>query len=159
MSDRVEERTGFRAPLPVAAAAVAAGILAAILLVGFHPGVNWLLVAAALGGSVAVAWHRDLSVHGIVFGILSLGLVATALLTSTEWQLAVNLLAALGLACLATSHARSWIELLLVAPAALLRSPSALAWLLRTGPETTSRGGRRGKSSHGREEWRWAVSS
>jgi hypothetical protein len=138
MSDRIEERPAPAAPLPVAAAVVSAGILAAILLVELQPGLNWLLVAAALGVSVAVAWRRDLSVHGLVFGILSLGLAASALLTSTEWQLAVNLLAALGLACLATSPARSWIEVLLAAPAAVLRSPRAMTWLLRAKPEKRS---------------------
>ncbi|CAN5565626.1 DUF4173 domain-containing protein [soil metagenome] len=119
------------APTPVALAALSAGTVAGLLLVGLPPGVNWLLVAAAVAAAVlSVAW-RTLSTNALIFGGLSLVLTATAVYTAAEWQLVLNLLIALGLASLAVAPAQTWIEFLLGFGAAWWRSPGALAWLLR----------------------------
>ncbi|MGH2773943.1 MAG: DUF4153 domain-containing protein [Actinomycetota bacterium] len=120
------------APTRIALAALGAGTVAGLLLVGHGPGVNWLLVAAAVAATVAsVAWRGALSSNALTFGTLSLALTATAVHTATEWQLVLNLLVALGLASLAVAPARTWSEFLLGFGAAWWRSPGALAWLLR----------------------------
>ena len=120
------------APAPIVFAALGAGSVAGLLLVGLPPGVNWLLVAAAVAAVViSVAWRRALSPNALTFGTLSLALTATAVHSATEWQLVLNLVVALGLASLAVASAQTWTEFLLGFGAAWWRSPGALAWLLR----------------------------
>jgi Domain of unknown function (DUF4173) len=131
MIHRDEPSTTSTAPARVATAIVLSGVVGALLLVENQPGLNWLLVAGAIGGAVTPAWRNDISALALIFGLLSVGLVSTALFTSTEWQLAVNLLAALAVASLAARPARSWGRLAVGLTAAGWRSPRALSWLLR----------------------------
>ncbi|MGH2750728.1 MAG: DUF4153 domain-containing protein [Actinomycetota bacterium] len=132
MSVATRERTGTpSAPLPVVTAAVTAGGVAGALLVGLQPGLNWLLTAGAVAAAVAVAWRRQVSRHLLVFSGLSLALVATAVHTSAQWQLVVNLACAVGLASLAVAPGRTWTEVLLGLTAIGWRAPGALAWLVR----------------------------
>jgi hypothetical protein len=126
-----EHQRGPSAPVPVAAAAIAAGTIAGALLVGHQPGLNWLVVAGAVSVAVAMGWRRARPAHLLIFGALSLALVATALHTATEWQLAFNLMVAVGLASLAVAPASRWMELFVASGAAWLRAPGAIAWLLR----------------------------
>ena len=123
---------GPSAPLPIAIAAIAAGTIAGALLVDLPPGVNWPIVACVMSVVVLIAWRRSQPAHLLIFGALSLALISTALHTATEWQLAVNLLAAVGLASLAVVPAGTWTELLVSSGSAWWRSPGALAWLLRS---------------------------
>lgn len=128
------------APASVALTSLGAGTIAGLLLVGFPPGINWLLIAAAVAAAVvSVGWRRALSANALVFGGLSLALTATALHTATEWQLVLNLLVALGFASLAVAPARTWTEVFLGFGAAWWRSPAALAWLLRVFPRRPAR--------------------
>jgi hypothetical protein len=128
-----DDQGGPAAPVPVATAALAAGGVAGVLLVGLPPGANWLLVAIAVSGAVAAGWRLALPAHLLIFGALSLALVSTAVHTAAEWQLVVNLIVALGLASLAVTPASKWTELVLASGAAWLRAPGAIAWLLRMG--------------------------
>jgi hypothetical protein len=126
------------APLPVALAAIAAGAIGGALLVNHQPGVNWLVVAGAVSVAVVAGWGRARPAHLLVFGALSLAFVSTALHTATEWQLAVNLLVAVGLASLAVVPASTWPELLVAGGAVWLRAPGAIAWVLRMRRRITS---------------------
>jgi len=116
------------APPSVRIAVLIAGALGGLLLVGVEPGLNWILVAAAVA---AAAGRRALTWDPIIFGGLSLALVATALYTSSASQLIVNLLVALGVASLAAAPARTWIEVAVGFGAAGWRMPAALGWILR----------------------------
>jgi Domain of unknown function (DUF4173) len=125
-------RTRPSAPVPIAIAAIAAGMIAGALLVDLPPGANWLIVASAVSVAVVVGWRRERPTHLLIFGALSLALVSTALHTATEWQLVLNLLVAVGLASLAVVPAGTWTELVVSSGSAWWRSPGALAWLLRS---------------------------
>jgi len=127
-----DSATKTSAPAPIALAALGAGAVAGLLLVGLPPGINWLLVAVAVAAAVvSVAWRRALSANTLTFGVLSLALAGTAVHTATEWQLGLNLLVALGLASLAVAPAHTWTEFVLGSGAAWWRAPGAIAWLLR----------------------------
>ena len=127
-----DSATKTSAPAPIALAALGAGAVAGLLLVGLPPGINWLLVAVAVAAAVvSVAWRRALSANTLTFGVLSLALAGTAVHTATEWQLGLNLLVALGLASLAVAPAHTWTEFVLGFGAAWWRAPGAIAWLLR----------------------------
>ena len=127
-----DSRNKPSAPASIALAALGAGVVAGLLLVGLPPGVNWLLVAAAVAAAVvSVAWRRALPANALTFGALSLALTATAVHTAAVWQLVLNLIVALGLASLAVAPARTWTEFILGFGAAGWRTPAALAWLLR----------------------------
>jgi hypothetical protein len=126
-----DRQAGPSAPVPVALAAIAAGTTAGALLVNHQPGVNWIVVAGAVSIAVAAGWGRARPAHLLVFGALSLALVATALHTATEWQLVFNLMVAVGLASVAVAPVRTWTELVVASGAVWLRAPAAIAWLLR----------------------------
>ena len=132
---------GPSAPVPVAIAAIAAGMIAGALLVDVPPGANWPIVASAVSVAVLAGWRRSQPAHLLIFGALSLALVFTALHTATEWQLVVNLMVAVGLASLAVVPAGTWTELLVASGSAWWRSPGAVAWLLRS-PSGPPRGQR-----------------
>jgi hypothetical protein len=129
--NEVGSTRGPFAPVPVAIAAIAAGMIAGALLVDVQPGANWPIVASAVSVAVLVGWRRSQPAHLLTFGALSLALVFTALHTATEWQLVVNLMVAVGLASLAVVPAGTWTELLVASGSAWWRSPGAVAWLLR----------------------------
>jgi Domain of unknown function (DUF4173) len=143
MNKLPDEHSTRSSPPQVAAAIALSGLAGALLLVENPPGLNWLLVAGAIGGAVISAWRRDVPASALIFGLLSLGLVSTALFTSTEWQLAANLLAALSLTSLAARPGRSWGQLFLGLTAAGWRSHRALTWLLRAWPSRQWRGSAR----------------
>lgn len=132
MNDASAEASKPSAPTPVALAALGAGAVAALLLVGRPPGINWFLVAAAVAAAISVAWRRPASPSALVFGGVSLAFIATAAYTAAEWLLALNLVVAIGLASLTFAPARTWTEFLLGFGAAWWRAPAALTWLLRT---------------------------
>jgi len=111
---------------------VLAGVVGGLLLVERAPGLNWVLVAAAVTVPVAQAFRREIDAHLVAFSMLSLGLVAAALHTSTEWLLLVDLVAAVALASLAVSRGRTSFEVALGLSAAGWRVPAALAWLMRS---------------------------
>ena len=123
---------GPPAPLTIAAAIGLAGVAGGLLLVDIAPGLNWVLVAAAVAVPVALAFRGALDAHLVGFSTLSLGLVAAAVHTSTEWLLLVDLMAAVALASLAVSKGWTWFEVALGLSAVGWRAPAALAWLVRS---------------------------
>lgn len=127
------DRSAGSAPsLVVAVAVVLAGVAGGLLLVDIAPGLNWILVAAAVAVPVALAFRGALDAHLMAFSTLSVGLVAAALHTSTEWLLVVDLMAAVALASLAVSKGWTWFEVALGLSAVGWRGPAALAWLMRS---------------------------
>lgn len=128
----VEEAARSSASPVVASAAGLAGLTGGALLVGLLPGLNWLIVTAAVSVPVGLAFRDALGPHLVGFAALSLGLVGVALHTSSGWLLGLNLLAAVGVASLAVARGTTWSEVALGLSAAVWRAPTAIGWLLRS---------------------------
>ena len=127
----------------LSAAAAACGLSAAVILPGGPPGVGVMLVAVLVGATVATARPTEVSLHTIVSVVLAFALVAMATIRAAGWVVAVNLLAAGGLASLAVAGGRSWDEVVRgagAAAAALARGLSFVLVPVRTAARTALKG-------------------
>ena len=127
------------APATLVWGTVVAGCLGGLLLVGAPPGINWLLVAGAVGVVVCWAWRGDLTGHQLTYGALSLALVTTTIISSAEWLIVPSLIAALAMGSYAVAPGRVWSEVLLGLSAVAWRLPGAVAWLMRARGDVTER--------------------
>jgi Domain of unknown function (DUF4173) len=90
--------------------AAVAGVFGAALLPGPGPGLGFLVVAIAVAIAVWSSGGVRLDRTTVLFGALSLSLVAMMSIRAAEWLGAFNLLVALGLASLAVSGGERWSE-------------------------------------------------
>jgi hypothetical protein len=128
------------------ALALFAGITAALVIPGHAPGLNWFLVAVLVTGAAFFHARADLGHEDIVFVAAGLGLMTFFLLRSAAWLLALNVVAAIGLAAVGFGRRRTWFEIGWVPAHLLARFPRGLA--LTGGPvrgwvRSTSGDGRR----------------
>jgi hypothetical protein len=96
-------------PFAAAAVAIAAGLFGGYALVGGSPGVGVPLTALVVGATVVVAQPTVVrSSNALIFGGLSFSLLTMAALRDAEWVVALDILGALGLACVAVSGVTTW---------------------------------------------------
>ena len=107
-----------------ALAAVAAGALAALLVVGAPAGLNLVLVALALAAAAAFAGGGAHPVRSALLGALALALAASAALRDAGWVVAGELALALALGSIATSAPSRPRAIALGSIAAVLRMAS-----------------------------------
>lgn len=113
-----------------AGGALAAGLVAASLLVADHAGLNVLLTAVAVVASVALLgplrrdpWHRAL-------GGLALALAAVPVLWDSDWLVALCLLGAFGVGAFVVADGRSWLSVPLSVPSLGVAWIRGLVWML-----------------------------
>jgi hypothetical protein len=96
-----------------------AGILASIALPENRPGLGVSLVALAIAAGVMLARPFPMTWDRVSYAVLALVLASMASVRAAEWLVAVDLLAALGLGCLAVVGLEGWRD--------LVRAPLAVA--------------------------------
>jgi Domain of unknown function (DUF4173) len=133
-----------RATATFAAAAVACGLLAALLLPGERAGLGFALVAVSLAVTVAVPAPGGPDAFRVALGVLAVALAAMAVLRTAGWLVALDAVAAVSLGSVALAPPRTWAGMrrgLLSVYARLPTAPFFLAWStgIRLGP-TASRG-------------------
>ncbi|MBW3594477.1 MAG: DUF4173 domain-containing protein [Actinobacteria bacterium] len=111
-SDATPIDAGRREQIPARAAwaVTGAGLLAATILPGSRIGLSLFLVAVAVAITVVIA-DRDVSRHEAVFGTAALALAFAAVIRTAEWVVAVDLLAAAGVASFAVTEGKTWRRL------------------------------------------------
>jgi hypothetical protein len=119
------------APRRLVLGAVASGLLASLLIPGEPPGLGSFLVAVALAASVAATRPRRITREVVVVSSLGLALAAMPLLRSAPWLLALDALAALGLASLAVVGGSTWTQVIRAPVSVLTRLPQAPPFLWR----------------------------
>lgn len=102
-------------------AVLVAGLAGAVLLPESRVGLSLTLVPLVVAAAYAFARSGKLTRSELGFGVLALALSVLPTLRSAEWILAIDLLAAMGLACVAVTSAAAW-RTMLVAPFVLLGS-------------------------------------
>ncbi|MFN2557669.1 MAG: DUF4153 domain-containing protein [Nitriliruptorales bacterium] len=107
--------------LPRPEALLAAGVAAAVLVVGNPVGLGTIMSAVAVAAAVVAQVPRPLGGATVMDAALALLLAATTTATTGRWMLALTLPAALYFASLALAGGRSWGEVL-TAPLAPLRA-------------------------------------
>ena len=119
------------APKPAAVAFVVAGVLAAIAIPDVPPGLGMVVVAFATAAAVALARPLEANVDSIVHAGFALVLASAPLFRAAEWVLALDLLAALGLASLAVTRGTRWADLVRAPLAVLARLWTAVGFVGR----------------------------
>ena len=100
-----------RAPRRVALAVAAVALFAALTVPGIPAGLGLTLVAFGVAGAVVLADPTALDRVTLVYAGLALALAAMPVIRASEWVLALDLLAATGLAALAVVRALAWREI------------------------------------------------
>jgi hypothetical protein len=96
-----------------------AGILAAIALPEHRPGLGVSLVALTIAAGVILGRSFPMTWDRVSYAVLAVILASMASVRAAEWVVAVDLLAALGLGCLAVVGLERWRD--------LIRAPLAVA--------------------------------
>lgn len=108
-----------RIPTTGVAVVVASGVVVAALVPASRVGLSFFLAALAIAAATVVADPRELSSHAVLFGALGLSLASAPVFRAAEWVVGVDLLAAIGLGCVAVTDAKTWRRLF-SAPLAVL---------------------------------------
>lgn len=110
------------------AGVIGAGLVGAMLVPGSRAGLGLFLTAVAVAVAVAVSDPGSLP-KLVPLSVLALALSSMAVLRTAEWVIALDLLAALGLACIVVVEAKTWRRIV-AAPfkvaAQAFRVPAAL---------------------------------
>lgn len=110
-------------------AALGAGLVASVLLVGHRPGVGVPITLAVAAAAALPALRVERGDRVFVALLLALGVMPA--LRDAEWLVALDLLAILALGCLSAVGARDWHTLLVAAVSVPLRAIPAPAFLGR----------------------------
>lgn len=123
------------------------GVLAAITLPGHAPGLNWILVAVLVAGVALSVVHDQLDRTDVGFVLAGALLMAFFLFRSAPWLLALDLIAALGLAAAGFGQARSWLDLAWAPLRLVVRIPPGLPLVGRPAAAWVASGtGERGRA-------------
>jgi hypothetical protein len=118
------------APPRVVGVALGLGAAAAVLLPGGPPGVGVALLAAATAVALTTVGPRP-GLWQAVHGAAAVLLAGSAAVRDAAWLVALDLLAAVGVATLALVPAGSWSALLAAPLQVVGRTLQAPAWLVR----------------------------
>lgn len=124
----LEDQSRRHLPTNAIVSVIGAGFVGAMLIPGSRTGLALFLTAVAVAAAVAVADPGALP-KLLPLGILALALSFMAVLRTAEWVVALDLLVALGLACVVVVEAQTWRRLFaapLNVAAQALRVPAAL---------------------------------
>ena len=100
-----------RAPRRVAFAVAAVALLASLVVPDVPPGLSLTLVAFGVAGAIALAALVEADRVSLLYAGLALALATMPIVRASEWVLAVDLMAALGLGALALVRAVAWREI------------------------------------------------
>lgn len=100
-----------RAPRRVAWAVAAVALLAALTVPGIPAGLSLTLVAFGVAGAIAFAAPVEADRVSLLYAGLALALATMPVVRASEWVLALDLMAALGLGALAMVRAVAWREI------------------------------------------------
>lgn len=101
-----------RAPRRVALTVAAVALFAALAIPGVPAGLSIALVALGVAGAVVLAAPTDLDRVTSAYGALALALAIMPVVRASEWVIAIDLLAAMGLGTLAVTRALTWRAIL-----------------------------------------------
>lgn len=119
------------APRPVVATALAIGLGAAWVVPSGPPGVGLVVLAAGTAVGLARLSPQRITGWRSAYAVGSLLLVGVCALRDAPWLVAVSLLAAVALGCLAITGARTWVGLARSAVDVALAAPGGGGWLGR----------------------------
>ncbi len=100
-----------RATRRVALAVAAVALFAALAVPGIPAGLSITLVAFGVAGAVALAAPIGADRVTLLYGGLALALASMPVVRASEWVIAIDVLAAMGLGTLAVARALAWREI------------------------------------------------
>jgi len=140
---RLWPRPARAAPPAALGLAALVGVVAAAVLPGHRPGLGLAVVAAAVGAVSALPLRRDRRWLDLTGVALAVALVAVVAVRDATWVVTLSALAAVVVAAVALTGARSWVAVGLSGAASGLGAARTVPWAVRGGSElAASRGAR-----------------